>query len=887
MRELLRRLWYFIRRERYASDLEDEMRLHMEMRADAMQKSGLTGRDAELAARKRFGNVTNMTETSRDNWGFGSLDRLLQDLRFAARRLRQRPGLAVPVILVLALGIGATTAVFSALDAAMLRSLPFTRAHELVALNDVQVPFYLESTDRSRARTLDIHDAAAMTEMFSKVAAFASGGVNLDDAERPQRITVGVVTPSFFETIGARALVGRTFTAEEGKADAPPTVILSHGLWRRQYGGANVLGRTITLNGRAYPVVGIMPEGFSFPSSSDLWIPMSVPTTSATFELFRGFLTSTVLARLQPGVSVEQASARVLAAWERAVAPATGEARDNLNDWVNGVRQAGAALPLRRELLGSNDRAIVVLFGATALLMLIACANVANLLLSDAAARRREIAVRGVLGATRRRIVRQLLAESLVLSLAGGVLGVLIAPAGLKVLRAMLPAALAGVAPAQLDLRVLTFAALVAIATSMLFGLWPALGATRDDAAEAIKSGGGHGATAGGMGRVRRALVAAEVALTVMLLVGAGLMLRSLDRLMSEETGMNPEQVATLETSFPRGVAQHDKARIVDGVLNALGRQQGIVAAGAVNDLPLRGGGGISITVEVPGAPALKPGQYRMARNLTATGGYFDALDIKLLRGRTFAANEPEGVNVAVVSKAMSDAYWPGVDPVGRYFTYRGDTTKWTVIGVVADVRERALQYDPTPQMYRSMNGGIPPNVALVVRGSHPPAALLSRLQEAMRAVAPSQAVYNVRTMEQVVRSSVTPRRTNTILITLFGALALMMSVLGVYAVVAYGVAQRTREFGIRAALGATASNLVALVSREMATVVVLGIVAGLAGAWALGRVIASLLYEVDARDPATLMAVPLLLIVPAIVATLIPALRAVRVSPTQVMRAD
>ena len=673
--------------------------------------------------------------------------------------------------------------------------------------------------------------------------------------------------------------------ADEGKPRGPLAVILSHALWQRQYGGAELLGKSITLHGRPYTVVGIMRPGFDFPNESDLWIPMSVPTTFATFEPFRGFLPSQVVGRVRPGVSIEAAGARALSRWRQVVAPARGQALDILNEFIGEVRSAGPTVPLQRELLGDRRSALLVLLGTTALLLLIACANVANLLLSDAAIRRREIAVREVLGATRARIVRQLLAESVLLSLAGGVIAVLLAPAGLSLLRAMMPASLAGVARAQLDLRVLAFAAALAVVTSVVFGLWPAIGATRGDATHAIKSGGGHGATAG-VGKVRRGLVVVEMALTVMLLIAAGLMLRSFARLVAKDSGMNPDQVATLETSFPRNTSDVERRRIINGVIDRLTGQPGITAAGAVNDLPLRGGGGIAVTINVPGAPALVGSEHRMARFLFASRGYFNVMGIAKLRGRTFTASDAGGPQVAIISNSMATTYWPGVDPVGRYFTFPGDTNHVTVIGVVADVREAALDHEPTPQMYRPIDVA-PLNAALVVRGTLPPVALTARLMEATRAVAPTQAVYNVRMMEQVVRALVLPRRTNTLLIALFAGLGLVLSALGVYAVVGYGVAQRTREFGIRAALGATRGDLLTLVSREMLVVVTLGIAIGLAGSWASSRVLASLLYEVDPRDPATFVVVPLLLVLPAMAATVIPALRAARVNPTQVMRSD
>jgi putative ABC transport system permease protein len=887
VRSWLRQLRFFLRRDRAAAELEEEMRLHRELRAEQLRRRGMSGSEAAVEARRRFGNVTIISERSGDMWGYGSLDQLRQDVRFAARRLRQRPAFSIPVIVILALGIGATTAVFAAVDAAMIRSLPFVRPERLVTLTNVNVPLDVARERASGGRMVDITDIARMPELFSHVAAYAVGGMNLSDEERPLRIKAGVVSGTFFATLGARPHIGRTFSAEESRPGGPDVVVLSHALWQRQFGGADVVGRPLRLHGRTYQVVGIMPAGFSFPSESDLWIPMTVPVTFRTFEPFRGWLPQVVLARLAPGASLDAAQARVLAAWDAQVNASEPDRRTNLQDFADGVRKQGAVTPLHRKLLGDRRRALLVLLGATGLLLLIACANVANLLLSDAAARRREIAVREVLGASKGRIVRQLLSESLMLGLVGAGLGIALAPAALKVLRALMPAQLAGVAPAQVDGRLLAFAALLGIVTSVLFGLWPSLGAAGTDASAAVKSGGGHGAT-GRLGRARQSLVILELALTVMLLVGAGLMLRSFGRLMAEPVGLNPQQVATAEMSLPRTMNPEARKRVVNAVVATLASQPDLLGAGAVNDLPLRGGGGIALSIQVPDAPPAPRGEMRFARNLYTTPGYFGAMGIALLRGRLFDDSDLHtGRPVAVINEAMARKWWGERDPVGRWFTFPGDTTRIAVVGVVANVREERLDAEPNPQMFQPIGNVVPYNIAFVARGALPPAALMARLSDAVRTAAPGEPLYNVRTMEQVISASVLPRRMNTVLIALFAALALVLSALGVYAVVAYGVAQRTREFGIRLALGARGADLVRLVTGEIGRVLVIGLALGVAGAWAASRVLASLLYEVDVRDPLTFAAVPLVLLLPAIIAALVPAVRAARVDPRQVMQAD
>ena len=887
IRSVLRRLWFLLRRDRMARELEEEMRLHVELRAKSFEERGMTARDAQATARRRFGRATSLQERAREMWGLEWVDQLRQDVRYAARRLRARPGFSIPIIAVLALGIGATTAVFSAVDAALLRPLPFARPGELVTLTGVVIPFDREREERF---PLDIQDVALMRNVFSHVAGFAAGGLNLTDEERPLRARVGVVTTGFFSTLGVAPQVGRAFSEQEGRANGPSAVVLSHALWQRQYGGRDVVGTVIRLNRRPYTVVGVMPPRFSFPNESDLWIPLTVPTTFATFEPFRGWLPSRVIARLAPGVAPVTASAALWTAWQQAIPPRTPGREFHPNEELRDVREKGAIVPLQRELVGNRRTALLALLGATGLLLLIVCANVANLLLSDAATRRREIAVREVLGATRTRVVRQLLAESVLLAGAGALAGVALAPAMLGVLRSILPADLAGIAPARLDVRVLVFAASVATLTALAFGLWPSLGTAKTDPNEAIKSGGGHGASAASLGRARRVLVVAELALTIMLLIGAGLMLRSLEQVMSQDIGMRAEHVATLELSFGARQPGGRAARLakINAVLDRLAATPGIEAAGAINDLPLRASGGIAISVEVDGMPKPKSEEMQFARLLMASGGYFQSLGIPILRGRSFTPSDDSlSPKVAVINQAMAKELWRGTDPLGRTFRWGGDSVPITVIGIAADVREAGLERTVGAQMYFPITSQTPDNVAIVARGTLPPSAMLARLTEAVRTADRSQAVYNVRMMDEVISGAIAPRRTNTVLITLFATLALVLSALGVYAVVARGVAQRWRELGIRSALGATGANLVALVSREIVRLVVVGVVLGVAGAWVLARLVQSLLYGVDAHDPATFVTVPLLLAIPATVAALLPARRAVRVSPTEVMRAD
>ena len=887
--ELWRRIVNFAKRDSNADDLRDEMRLHLELRAEVNLGAGMTEAGAREAAHRKFGNAGVHRERSRDQWGFDLAEQAVRDFRFAVRRLGQRPAFTAAVIGILALGVGATTAMFSAVDAAMLRPLPFPRSRELVMLKRIIVPFDPGTGAGNSGSLVDVVDAAQMHDAFSSVAVYASGGLNIDDSEHPVRAKAGVVSGLFFETFGVPAAIGRTIADKDAIPNGPNVVVLSYGLWQRHFGGTSVLGKTVSLSGSPYEVIGVMPRGFGFPDESDLWIPMTIPNTFATFSAFRGFLPSSVVARLAPGELPGAAAARLLAAWEQKSATSSirPEFRTRVTTMVAELKASGTLTQLQRFLAGDTRTALFVLLGATLMLLLVACANVTNLLLSQAAARRHEIAVRAVLGASRGRIVRQLLIESVVLAAGGTCIGVALAPAALGAMRALLPAQLSGVSPATIDLRVLGFAAAIALLAGIGFGLWPALGTTRDSPAETIKSGA-RTATRAGAGRARRMLVGAELAVTVVLLVGSLLMLRSFDRIMSVDRGMKTDAVGTLEIAFPKtGGSRAARLATVNGILARLAGIPGITATGAVNDLPLNSAGGIAVSIHADSSAATVKGDDAFVRRLMATGSYFSAMGIQLKRGRLFTiADDSLAPPVAVISEAMAKAYWPGRDAIGHTFSMGGPVPV-TVVGVVSDVRERRLDIAPTPQMYFSIANETPANVAIVARGSLAPAALLARMKEAVHAVDPSQAVFNVRTMDDVVDESVAPRRTNTMLISAFALLALVLSAIGMYAVVSYTVTQRTREFGIRAALGATGGALVRLVTGEMAWVCAAGLAIGVGGAWALSRLLTSMIYGVSLHDPWTFALAPAVLLVPAAIAAVLPARRAAKVNPSDVMRAD
>ncbi|AHG87922.1 permease [Gemmatirosa kalamazoonensis] len=871
------------------ADVDDELRFHLESCAADLVARGHPPDEARRLARARFGDVdrvrdwlrTHDHDLQRRARRAESMETLLQDLRYAARKLWQQPAFTGAVTLVLALGIGAAAAMFSAVDAALLRPLPFLRDDRLVMVDDVDIPVreFARPAGVPKAAP-DIADVRALRGVFAAVAAYAPGGLNLTGGDEPARVRVTLATRDFFATIGRAPARGRGFTVEEATPDGPRAAVLSDALWRRQFGGdPAVIGREVRLNDVPHRVVGVMPPGVAFPEQTEIYLPLTEPMSLARWEPFRQFMPTRVIARLAPGVTAHAAGERMLAlvrAYRHAGGPGMPRlAADSL------------ARPLREALVGRRRTALLVLFAATAMVLLVACANAANLLLSRAAARRAEMTLRATLGATRGRLVRQLLVESTLLALAGAALGVAFAFAGLGALGSLMPSALAGTAPPRVDLRVLGFSLGVALLTGLGFGLWPAIGASRADAAETVKAGAPGGTAPREGARLRQAFVVAELALALMLAVGAGLMLRSFDALLATDIGVRAEHAATLELSLPNARYRQPAAsrRFLADVLARLAAMPDVQAAAFVNNLPLSPNRGIGINVTAVGRPQ-PAGEMVFASQNIVSPDYFRAAGIPLLRGRTLAAGLDSTRRAElVVSDRMEKVYWPGEDALGKLVAFGRDTL--VVVGVVGDVRAGSVEDAPPPQMYLSIDRSPPQNVALVARGPASADVLARRLRDAVRAADPAQAVFNVRPMSDVVAAAVAPRRTNTLLITLFGVVALGLAAVGVYGVIAYAVARRTREIGIRMALGAQRDDVLRLMVAEAIPLAGVGVAIGLAGAWALRTVIASLLYGVTPADPATFVGAAALLLAIAAVATLVPAHRATLVDPARTIKAD
>ena len=802
---------------------------------------------------------------------------LLQDLRFGARMLWKRPGFTAVAVLTLALGIGANTAIFSLVNAVLLRPLPFAEPGRLVMLWEDASRIGFPQNTPAPANYVDWK---TQTRSFEGMAATMWASFNLTGYGEPQKLNGEAVTADLFGVLGVRPALGRGFTPDEERPGSDGVVILSHGLWRETFGGErSILGRDIILSGEKRTVVGVMPEGFQFLEPNiRLWVPLAqAPEDWAN----RGGHYLTVVGRLKQGVTVEQADADLKAVMARIS-----------RDYPEDASELGAyVLPLREQVSGEVRRPLLMLVVAVAFVLLIACANVAGLLLARSAARRREIAVRVALGATRRRVVRQLLTESALLSAAGGAAGLLLALWSFAFLRQLVPPSLA--APLTVDARALLFTLAVSLLTATLFGLAPALASSKAGPADALKQGGGRGAVGGGGRGLRGAFVVAEVALALVLLVGAALLIQSLQKLRGEYALASPEQVLTMRTVLPENRYRERAQRegFYDAVLGRVRALPGVVSAGYTTSVPLAWKGGTSgLTVE--GRPP-RQGLQDDAVHRQVTAGYLEALGLQLKAGRLIAESDaPQTQPVAVVNEAMARTYFAGGDALGKRFKVGGPDAErpWvTVVGVVGDLRQMGIEAPAKPEMYlpyKQVN--YQPWFApahLVVRSSGEPGGLVASVRREVHAVDPEQPVSNVQTMAEILGEEAAQRRTGMLLLATFAGLALLLASLGIYGVLSFFVAQHTQEIGVRLALGARPRAILALVLGKGMRLALAGLALGLCGALMLTRFIESQLFGVSASDPLTYAALALLLALVALVACYLPARRAMKVDPMVALR--
>ena len=795
--------------------------------------------------------------------------------------LRRDPGFAVIAILALALGIGANTAIFSVVNAALLRPLPYPDGARLMVVWDRLSKLGIAEFPVSYANYLDYK---AGNRVFENVAAFSAAEFNLTTADSAERVPGVRVSANLFAMLGAAAVVGRVFLPQENEAGRDAVVVVSDSLWRRRFGGdPNVLGKTMILDGSPLQIVGILPRAFSFAPVNpppQVWIPLQPPPdssrTAGALEL---------IARLKPGVTVEQAIADMSAVArgvEERYHPYRGPHGEDAGYGVS-------VTSLRDQLYGGMRRGLLVLLAAVAFVLLIACANVANLLLVRTAGRRREIAVRRALGAGRLGLARQLLVESVTLALAGGALGLLLAFWGVSVLAALMPAGLPQLETIPLDSRVLTFTILVSLVAGLVFGVAPLVEGSGLHLTEALKEGRGmSGGTRSG--RLRHALITAEIALSLVLVIGAGLLLKSFVRLTSVNPGFRAEKLITARISLPEN-QYRDNDLVTAFFRDLVPRTRavpGVQSASVVSRLPLTGGpGGDPFSIE--GRPYDASGSTPQVAHQQVVGAdYFHTMQIPLLAGRVFA--ERESQPVAVINRTLARGFWPSApsDAIGRRIVLgapRPGADWLTIVGIVGDVRNSTLDAQPLPQMYVPIEQAPARSMALVIRTAGDPDNVIAAVRAQIFMFVPSLPLYDVKTMAERESATVAQPRFQTLLLGLFAALALSLAAIGIYGVIAHSVAQRTHEIGIRMALGARAASVLKLVLREGLIVGLAGIVVGLAATLALVRLLSGLLYDVPPFDPATFLGASLLLMAVVLAACYIPACRASRLDPIIALR--
>ena len=814
------------------------------------------------------------------------LETFLQDLRFGARALKRNPAFAAIAVLTLALGIGANAAIFSVVNAVLLRPLPWHEPERAVLIWSKWTAF-----DKTWVSTGEVVDYRRRSRTLSEVATWSDGQVNLTGDGDPERLAAGSVSANTFTTLGASALIGRTFTTAEDVPNGPALVVLGHALWSRRYAAdRSIVGRSVQINGRPYEVVGVMPADFVLPTDyqnpepTQLWLPLQMDPASTD----HGNHGQYAAGRLKPGATVQQAADDL-----------HGIARAMTAEGLYPVQMEfdTVVLSLTDEVVGTVRRAIWLLFGAVAFLLLIACANVANLLLARAEGRQREIAVRSALGASGARVVRQLLTESLVLTTAASVVGLAIAYAGVRFVAWWNPASVPRVADVTVDVKVLLFTAAVAVVTSVIFSLAPAIRALRVDLTDSLKDGAQGASSGGARQRFRNALVVVEMALAVVLLVGAGLMLRSLWSLQRVQLGFDPSGVLTMRLSLPQaGYANAEQvvafySRLMDRVREL----PGVRLAGAVRSLPLGseiGDWGLRVDGYTPPPGTGAKGDWQIV-----TAGYLEAIGERLVRGRSItAADRDDTMLVALINEEMARRYWPGRDPVGGRIRLGGSQSDrpWiTVVGVVGDVRHNGITdvvkekfYIPHTQWHRS-TGNPSRGMSLVINTDRNPSDLVRPVRQIIRELDPSLPVANVRTMDDVVAATLSAPRFTGMLLGVFAALALVLSAIGIYGVLSYVVSRRTREIGIRVAIGAGRAEVLRLVLANGLSLTLAGVALGLAIAAAASRVMTTLLHDVRPGDPATFATVAIVLTTVAITASLVPAWRATRVDPVAALKAE
>jgi len=867
------------RRSAVERELGSELRFHIERQVEENLVVGMTPEEARHAAIREFGGVEQVKEECRDARRTNYLDNLLQDVRYGLRMLRKSPSFTFFAVAVLALGIAANSAIFTIADAVLVRPLPYRDANRLVFIWEDASAFGFPKDTPAPGNFVDWK---SRNQVFEDVAATSFGGAfNLTGEGIPEKLTGRRVTANLFSVLGASPKFGRDFRGDDDVPGAAPVAILSHGLWLRRFGGdPQILGKVISLNYEKCTVIGVMKRGFQFPDrQAELWTPARF-TKEELSNHGSHFLE--VVARLKATAPVRTANADLAV-----IASQLEKEHPDSNAKIGAF-----AVPLRDELAGDVRPAILMLVGAVCFVLLIACANVANLLLSRATGRRRELAMRLALGATRVRLIQQVLTESILLSVFAGAAGLLLSVWGTKFLASLIPAGIAPMAGTGVDGSVLLFTFAVSLATGILFGIAPASRVSQFHLTDSLKQGGGRSGVGSGGQRLRDALVVCEVALAIVLLAGGALMIRSLENLYHLDPGFHADHVLVMHTPLPyqKYDAYPRRTAFYDQVLAKVESLPGVVAAGYTTWIPLTNpGGATSITIE--GKPEPTPGNLLIPNVRIISRDYMRALRMKLIDGRLLESRDATGTPpVALINQTMGKNYWRGENPVGKRFkrgTYREDSPWITVAGIVGDVHQAGLDLPARAEMYlpyQQQDFGYDPEY-LAVRTAREPMALAEVVRQQIWSVDKEQPVAGVMPLEDLVDDNLASRRMQASLLSGFAALALLLVTLGIYAVLSFAVTQRTQEIGVRVAMGAQPRDVLRMIFSQGFKLFLIGAAIGLAGAFALSRALVHLLFGVSAYDPASFVLVTILLAAVALMACYVPARRATRVDPLIALR--
>jgi putative ABC transport system permease protein len=874
------RLRSFFRRSQVEQELDEELLYHLDRQIEENIAKGMTPEEARYAALRAMGGVERRKERRRNIRRVRLIEDLAQDLRYGLRTLRKSPGFTAVAALTLALGIGANTAIFSVVNAALLRPLPYEAPDRLVVIWGTH-----PQVGREEASLPDFVDWREQSQSFERMAATLGWSFSLTGGEEPERLIGAYITADFFPLLGIKPVLGRDFLPEEFQPGARPVVVLSHGLWQRRFGStSDLVGRSITLNGLDYTVVGIAPNHFRLPnsiapnqfrlpSSAEFWVPL-------TWQADRRSDYLAVIGRLKPGVNITQARAEMNTITARL---------EQQYPQTNAGWGADMA-PLQEQIVSNVRAALLVLLTAVGFVILIACANVANLLLARADARGREIAIRAAVGAGRGRLARQLLTESVLLALMGGAMGALLALIGIDALVKLGPQDIPRLSDVSVDWRVFGFTALLSLATGLLSGLAPALQASRLELNEVLKAGTHSGAGRGRRGGMHGILVVVEVALSLILLAGAALMIKSLSRLMNPDAGFSRENLLTMRIELPttKYRAAPQGSAFYQRLIESVRGLPGVVSATTVNLLPLSGPHGATGFV-IAGRPAPPPEVLVDANVLSVGDRYIETMGIPLVLGRPLNEHDSQDDSKAVlINQTLARKYFRDQDPIGQRIALglpQSPFMPWmTIAGVVADVKHEATEKEVYPAIYMPQSDSA---MTLVVRARDNPLGLIPSVRNELKRLDRDLLIFDIRTMDQVLGSVLEQRRFTMFLLNIFATVSVALAAVGLYGVISYTVSQRTHEIGVRMALGAQSSDVFRMVVWHGMRLTLVGVALGLAPALALARAMRNLLLNVSATDSATFAPGALLLVSVALIASYIPARRATKIDPLQAIRRD